>query len=260
MMGSPNEEPDFGDLLAAVPGITVVDEAEDDALEHVARRIAGQHAELLARFAHHAFANVDSREFALETLELIGNLIRLAKAANHGLQVELLEELAMHAKALSVATGRQRARQRALVGLRDWIPRFAQTLDPDDAKRLVGLIAPTSFPLRGMFRRVRGVGRARSSRLYAAGLHTLGAVVGADPDEIAEVTGMPSAVSARVVDAAHQYARDERERCLTDMRSRALAFEQILSVLPMGDEELRESAREALICIQRALETLENSP
>ena len=246
--------PDFGDWA----GVEVVEEAGDDALRRLTRRIAGQYGEVLIDFAERAYAESDVRELAQSMMPTLINLIRLAEASGHHGQVDLLNELVDVIEKLSVGTGRSRARTAALSSLREWLPRFADTLLPEDAVRVKALVELPSMPLIGEFRSIPGIGEARLKRLYAAGLLTLGSVANARPEDISDVTGIPLTVCESVVQSAREYATKERTRCLTDVSQRALRLQSILDAVDLADDpQLADSARAAIRQLELALKRME---
>lgn len=235
--GSQMEAGEIADLLG-----------ESDELTRVSRRISGQYAEILAGFASQAFRGRARKESGEQALAALDALQRLATAAGDREQAALLEELSEIVPGASDSRKNSRARYIAIAALRDWIPRFADTLAPEDGRRLVKLVQwdGGSAPLMEELASLRGIGPKRLGRLYAAGLHTVDVVASADPVDVASVTGLPSRLSVDVVDATRQFALDERRRCLEQLRDRALRLREILRAVPASDEEIRRLAEEAV--------------
>lgn len=223
--------------------------APSEELGRVSRRIAAQYAEIVASFAAHSLRG-DVRRTTVEQVGVaIESLLRLASASGDREQSGLLEELLGLVEPATSGRLNSRARQGALTRLRDWIPRFAATLEAEDQAHLTRLVVwdTDTAPLMDELGELRGIGPKRLQRLYAAGLFTVDAVAGADPDEVAAVTGLPRDLSVRVVEATEAYASQERRRCMEAVRERAVRLRNLLSTLPAGgDPELNRLAREAL--------------
>lgn len=218
-------------------------------LGRVSRRIAAQYAEIVASFAASAFRGDVRRATVEQVGTAIESLLRLASAAGDDAQSRLLQELLELVAPATTGRLNSRARQGALGRLRDWIPRFADTLEDEDRERLTRLVVwdEASAPLMDELSELHGIGPKRLQRLYSAGLFTVDAVVGADPDDVAAVTGLPRDLAARVVDATESYARIERLRCMEAVRERSRRLRNLLATLPAaGDPELTKLAREAL--------------
>ncbi|MEZ4316260.1 MAG: helix-hairpin-helix domain-containing protein [Myxococcota bacterium] len=218
-------------------------------LGRVSRRIAAQYAEIVTSFAASAFRG-DVRK---ATIEQVGNaieaLLRLASAAGDHTQSALLDELLGLVQPATTGRLNSRPRQKALAALREWIPRFAATLEDEDRERLTRLVVwdTATAPLMDELSELKGIGPKRLQRLYSAGLFTVDAVVGADPDDVAAVTGLPRDLAARVVEATGTYAHIERRRCMEVVRERTRRLRNLLVTLPgTGDPELTRLAREAL--------------
>lgn len=240
-------------------GVEIVEEEEDDALRRLTRRIAGQYGEVLIHFAERAYAEPDVRDLAQSMRPTLDNLVRLAQSSGHTGQVDLLRELDEVIEKLAVGTARSRARTQALSTLREWLPRFAETLLPEDAARVKALVELPTAPLIGEFRAIPGIGEARLKRLYSAGLLTLGSVANANPVDVSEVTGIPLGVCEQVVASARDYAARERSRCLTDVAQRAMRLQAILDAVELADDpELASAARKAIQQLEHALSRLEH--
>lgn len=224
-----------------------------DELGRVSRRIAAQYAEVIASFASNALAGRTSSGSVTQVEEALDALRRLSTAADDPRQRVLLDQLEL--LLLPATTGRlnSRSRQGALMKLRSWIPRFAETLEAEDAERMARLVEweRGSVPLLDELAGIRGIGPKRLRRLYAAGLHNVGAVADADPQEVAEVTGLPRKLSERVVEATRRFAVTERRRSLEGMREHALRLRSLLESVPLHEDELfellaRQSLREVM--------------
>ena len=252
------EESDFGtgDLT-----VELLEPSEE--LGRVSRRIAAQYAEVLASFAALAFRG-QATAGAIEQVEsAIDSLRRLAEASNDPLQVSLLFEVREFIRPATTGRTNSRARQSALVSLRDWIPRFAQTLERDDAARLGSLVSwdDGAAPLMDELSELRGIGPKRLQRLYAAGLYTVDVVATADPQDVAAVTGLPLTLAESVVKTTRTFAIEERRRCIEALRERAVRLRHILKTVPAGtdDLELSELAQEAIREVESTFRHLHNT-
>lgn len=252
--------------LAGTPDLTPIsaDEADDDLLAasdeltRVSRRIAGQYAEIVAGFSANAFRGEAGRDAADHSMAAVDALLRLARAAGDTTQEALLSELKPLLPQTVEGRRNSRTRQQALARLRDWIPRFAETLQEDDARRLLDLVRwdRGRAPLMDELAEIDGIGPKRLGRLYAAGLHTMEVVAGADPHEIAQVTGLPSGLATKVVAETRRYAMDERRRCLEGLRDRARRLREVLRSVSGTDDDMRGLAEEAIREVELTFQTL----
>jgi predicted flap endonuclease-1-like 5' DNA nuclease len=254
------EDGDVDDVLAgrrAEPAETV--EASDE-LTGLSRRIAGQYAEVVAAFASHAFAG-RSGEAALQQVRMAVNALRRLSQATHDddvlLALDRLDGVLEHHSARG-----GRARQRFLKDLRDALLALADHLEPADADRLRNLVVfdRRALPLLDELANLPGIGPRRLERLYCAGLFTVEAVGAANPEEIAQVTGLPRPLAERVVEATRQFAGEQRRRVLTELQERATQLNAALTGIPLDpttDHDLADMARSALVELQAALERLD---
>lgn len=246
---------DWASLLdLADAGLDSSDDFEDNAdllgmsdeLTRVSRKISGQYADVIASFAGQAFRGRAGRDAAEQASAALEALVRLAEASGDHIQGEMLAELRQLIPDAAHARRNSRARNRALASLRDWIPRFATTLQADDAQRLLDLVTwDHSAPLMEELSSIRGIGPKRLGRLYAAGLHTVEIVAHANPVEVAQVTGLPQDLSSRVVDATKVFAVEERRRCLEQLRDRARRLREVLRSVETSDPEVQRLTEEA---------------
>lgn len=223
--------------------------APSEELHAVARRISGQYVEVLAAFVSAAFAGRAEAAALTQAASSVNALHRLAKASQDHAQLSLLDQLTEMLPALTDERRNSRTRQAALTQLRDWVPAFAETLDPADGKRLRALVSWTegAAPLLDELGNLHGIGPKRLEALYAAGLFTVRAVASADATEIAQVTGMPRKLAVAVVEATRSYAAQERRRCIEALRERAIRLRNVLEAHQTDTEpELVELAQEAL--------------
>lgn len=229
-----------------------------DELGRVARRVAGQYVEILARYAATAFAGTGPAAGLSQLEAAMGALVRLAEASHDAAQIDLLDALATILPGLA-APRESRVARNALAKLADWIPRFAATLEPEDGRRLLTVVhwEKGSAPLLDELASIKGMGRRRLARLYAAGLLTVDVIASARPDEIAQVTGLPRALVDEVVARARAFARDDRQRRLEELRDQSLRLAQLARSVHLSDDPaVRSLAAEAIAALAGALDIL----
>ncbi len=247
---------DPSDLLGS--GAVREEDKESSALQTVANRISAQYAEIIATWS----AGTLSSKEPVETSGMVAtvhNVLRLARSSEHQAQIDLLEDLLRTLDLLHGTVPNSREGDSARVRLRDWIPSFADTLEGDDAERLRSLVEwdASHMPFLEELLSVRGVGPRRLTRLHSAGLGQLDAVANADPEEVAQVTGIPLAIAEEVVTRARAYALEERERCVSDIRERAQRLRMLLtSVSGDPDVHLVQEAQQALRQVEEAFRSL----
>jgi hypothetical protein len=230
-----------------------------DELTRVARRIAGQYVGVLARHAAAAFGRGAASDGG-SVRASVDALRRLATAAGDQLQVALLEEFVALLDALEGGP-KGRSRQRGLTALSGWIPRFAATLEEEDARHLLALVKweRGSEPLMDELATLKGIGRRRLARLYAAGLFAVDVVANASPDEVAQVTGLPRPLAVEVVEHTRRFADDEQRRCLEELRDRARKLHALLQSVRFagGAGQVGPLAQEARVAMEQALRELD---
>lgn len=242
--------------LAGSGLVESVDE-NDDALHDVALRISGQYGELIASWATNTLASADPAD-TRGVEETVVNLRRLCIAANNVEQTKLLDEVLEILGRLSGTKPTQRDGESARIDLRQWLPRFGDTLGGADAERLRGIVewSGTATPLMQELRSIPGVGPRRLTRLYAAGLADLQTVAKADPTEVAAVTAIPVNLCHRIVRRAAEYAEEERVRCIADIQQRAQRLSRLLDDVGNNRNTLSRAARAALDDVERAFHNL----
>ncbi|MCB9687710.1 MAG: hypothetical protein H6738_24035 [Alphaproteobacteria bacterium] len=258
--GEPSAESLLADLFAS--GNEMLDFNVDDEvtqelllpseeLGRVARRIAGQYVAVLAHYAAAAFGRTQ-HDGALQVRNSVDALSRLAHAAEDAEQLALLAELEQLLEGLE-APRRSRTARRSVSALSSWIPRFAETLEPEDAASLLDLIRweKGTMPLLDELATIRGIGHVRLSRLYAAGLFSIDVVANAAPEEIVQVTGLPRALAEEVVQRTRRFAEDERRRCLEEMKDRALRLQTLVKTIRFSADD--PLAAEAMAAVEQAL-------
>lgn len=208
-----------------------------DELGRLSRRIAGQYAPILATFAAeflHSSAPPESTEAATAALD---NLVRLSAATRD-------TELRAHLDALRAHIGqpvprRGTARQRALDDLKERLLAIAACLDSDDGEplRRVFLARRRATPLLQELADIPGIGPRRLDRLYRAGLFTVEALRGADPTDVASVTGLPARLAEEVVRATRDFATRYRQECAEDLDA---VVEELLRQLARAEETERQ--------------------
>ncbi|MCK6503155.1 helix-hairpin-helix domain-containing protein [Myxococcota bacterium] len=199
----------------------------DPELTRLSRRISGQYVEVIATWAHSAFRGHARGPHLAPVLAALPALHRLAEATQDRRMAEVIAELEDLAGG---PHGPAHPHQRLVPRLRDWLRRFADLLEGPDAQRLRDLVEfdRKAFPLLEQLARVRGVGPRRLERLYLSGLFTVESLYGADPAEVALVTGFPRELAAEVVDAAARFERQWREQVAADLVHRAAEVRAVL--------------------------------
>ncbi len=249
-----------GALDLLVTGGEVTEELlrPSDELARVARRIAGEYVQVVARHAAVAFGRAGAGGGDLEVRGALGALRRLAEAGGDARQLSLLSELDELLTGLS-APRASRAGRRAVSALGDWIPRFAETLEPEDARALLHLVEwdHGAAPLLEELGTIRGIGRRRLARLYAAGLFSVDTVANARPEEIAAVTGLPMALAEEVVDRTRRFAVEEHRRCLEDLRDRSARLTSLSRALrDRSDPQAVDLVAQATAALAQVLDVL----
>lgn len=258
-MTTANRPIEFSDdeLDAFLQGIGI-DEQEDtsetgdveptEELLAVARRIAGQYAEVIIRFAGSMFSGKANKGVLDQLDAALASLTRLALASGDTLQHGLLIQLQQRATDFRGERRRGVGQQRFLHWLRQWIKQFAGCLDGEDARRVRGLVEfeEASIPLFQDLKSIRGIAEKRLLRLYCAGLYTVDAIGEADPEELASLTGIPRQLAAEVVLRTQDYAVVRRRRCVLEMRARARELAQQLDLAGDFDPDLLSIAQDTL--------------
>lgn len=236
------------------------DEDDDVELQLVARRIAGNHVDVLANFARSVFAHRATRSEYQQFAGALQSLGRLADAANDTRQVDVLETMEADIERRLADFGNRRDRNRFLPHLQQFIDGFAACLEGEDAARLHQLIhfEPGTLPLLSELESLHGIGPRRLSRLYCCGLYTVEAVAPADATEVAQVTGLPARLSEDVVTATRRWAEERRASAIHEIRMRIREFDRMAIALPEPlpaslVEEGQQALRELEEVLQRAL-------
>jgi hypothetical protein len=110
------------------------------------------------------------------------------------------------------------------------------------------------IPLFGELAALPGIGPRRLERLFCAGLFAVEVVSGADPMEVAQVTGLPRALAVEVVTRAREFESEHRRRTVLEMRTRLAEFQHVLAGLDRAtNAELWAMARDAVDEMQRVV-------
>jgi len=242
------------DVLAAqgLVEIETDDSPEADReLTDLSRRISGQYVEVIATYAQAAFRGARGRS-AWSQVE--GNLPALARLAGATGDASLAAAITELQELLRMDDGGAGARQRLIPRLRDWLRAFAQLLEGEAADRLEALIRfdRRAFPLLDGLAELRGIGPRRLERLYLAGLFTVESLVDAAPQEVSQATGLPLALSARVVEAAGNFEQHWREQVADDLARRT---EEVRSVLRWIEQSGRQDEH-MLRAVQESVDDL----
>ncbi|MEZ4320315.1 MAG: hypothetical protein R3F61_22740 [Myxococcota bacterium] len=207
---------------------------EVDELQAVARRIAGNHVDVLASFARAAFAGQAGRGDHEQFAGALASLARLAEAAGDEAQSLVLAQMQKDIESRLTRLHDLNDRNRFLPRLQRFVDAFAACLDGDDAARLHRLIhfEPGTLPLLSELEGLRGIGPKRLSRLYCCGLYTVEVVAPADATEVAQVTGLPGKLSTAVVEATRRWAYERREASIHEIRMRVRELDRMAASLP----------------------------
>ncbi len=247
------DEADIAALLepgrtSAPPDAPPSDLAPSSELRDVTRRISSQFLEVLQVAASGLFAGRDARGGGSQLLTALDALDRLAAAAQDEPHRALLAEIQPHARTFA-ADPRGGLRDRFLARLRPWLVRYAAHLGEADGARLRSLVAydPDAVPLFAELAAIPGIGPRRLERLFCAGLYAVEVVSGAEPAEVAQVTGLPRALAEDVVTRARGFAEERRRRCVLEMRGRLAEFQRVFEAIdPASHPELWALARSAV--------------
>lgn len=239
-----------GDDLSLDPEL---DELEE--LRSVARRIAGTHVDVVARYARAAFAGRAGPADHLQLCAALGQLARLAEAAGDTRQVELLGATRAWIEGHLASLDRPAGRGRLLPRLRRFLEAFAGCLEGDDAARLERLVhyEPDAAPLLAELANLRGIGPRRLESLYCSGLYRVDVVVRAAPADVAAVSGLPLALAVDVVAATRTFAERRREEAAREVRGR---LEELRAMAEALGEALPAPVLGELARARRALDAL----
>ncbi len=214
----------------------------------VTHRIAGQFLSVIASAARGLLGEARPERAVDQLNQAVASLRRLATAAEDDAHRDLLDELDQALAAFDARDG--------LVGLprlrdtlRDWLARYAGFLGPRAGASLDRLVSwdDGEHPLLEALHTIPGIGPKRLRRLYAAGLHDPQRVAGADPEEVAWVSGIPSALAEQVVAVAKQHVASAPQRVITTLGRQLDAFSSLTRELNrIEDPVLRGQAVAAL--------------
>lgn len=193
---------------------------EHEELQLVARRIAGNHVDVVARYARSVFSDQAGRADHQQLTSALGQLARLAEAAEDHRQLSLLTEMKGWIEGNLASLGTPGGRSRLLPKLRRFLDTFAGCLEGEDAERLDRLVhyEPDSAPLLAELATLRGIGPRRLESLYCSGLYRVDAVAHAEPADVASVSGLPLALAVDVVHATRAYAMRRRDSAAREIR------------------------------------------
>ncbi len=217
---------------------------EHEELHAVARRIAGSHVDVVASFARTVFSGTVSRADMMRFTSALSQLERLALAADDGVQEEVLRGMREFVVDRLAALEGKRGRRVLLPRVRGFLDAFSACLDGEDAERLARLVRyeAGTVPLLEQLARLSGIGPRRLERLYCCGLYSVDALVHADPDEVAAVSGLPRLLAGEVVRAARAWASERRDASVRQLRTSLAEFLAMAEALrePIPVELVRE--------------------
>lgn len=241
---------------AALDG-AVVDERSE--LSVVSRAVAAQFVEAVAAVAGEVLAGRE--ELVLDRLPpMLDSLRSLSIASTDDEQLALVDELVAAHELYVSRRHRGVGRATYLDAMRSWVQRFAALVDDTgsgDALRALVEYDDEDVPLFQELEQIRGIGRRRLQRLYAARLTTAEVLATASPDDVASVTGLPRALAVEVVACAHKYQAQRPVRALTELQR---TVRRTASVLPemLQDDALRQSLLSALQELDNLYKTLKD--
>jgi len=247
---------ELASLLSPQPGLSPEpgEVVPSEELLDVSRRIAAQYVDLIEAFAAGLFQRRPSAGMTSQLIHAMDALHRLAVASGDSDASGVVDELLVELRPFAHHTQQRRATDRMSTRMRAWIPRFAALLRGAANERVLALVSfrGKALPLFQELGAIDGIGPRRLERLYCAGLYTVDAVIGADPLEIAAVTGLPPALARKVVDATVAWNAEQRLRAARELQARAA---EVLLALRSGeqDPEVLTLARDALRALQAAL-------
>jgi len=233
--------------------------APSQELRVLSRQLAGQYVDVLASFISQAFAHVTISATSEQVHSTLHPLLRLADETG---DIELggrLRELKSMLESPPADT--QRERTRYLKQLRAWLLSYATCLSGQSGRRLRELVdfGEQQPPLLRALEQIKGIGPRRLDRLYCAGLFTVDRVINADPEEIAQVTGLPIRLAEEVVARTHAFSTQERKRQAQELRRSVLTFTQSLRSLGAYDDPtMLEAAQETLAQLQQLIAQLKH--
>lgn len=214
----------FDDLvLDNTPGAAApLDLSPSAEMRDLSRRLAGPYAEVVAAFASQALAGRSSEASLGQARGAVGSLRRLAEASADASLGASLGDLDATLSEVPPKTGR--ARRKYLDDLKARVLSLSDHLVGDERERVAALVRyekqdRRALPLLDELAHLPGMGPKRLERLYCAGLFTVEAVCGANPEEIALVTGLPRPLARSVVDAARHFEDTRRRKKIESLRS-----------------------------------------
>lgn len=226
-------------------------------LRQLSRQLAGQYADVLAGFVSRAFSQQSITSTARQVRATLEPLLRLAEGTGDN-------ELGAHLTRLQSLLDRPPeshalARTRYLKTLRAWMLEYADCLGGAVGERLRRLVdfGEEQPPLLRELEQIKGIGPRRLERLYCAGLFTVERVVAAEPEEIAQVTGLPLNLAEQVVASTQRFSEEERKRRARELRRSVVAFGQALQALGAHDDpDMLAVAQETMLQLQRLISQL----
>ncbi|MED5371369.1 MAG: helix-hairpin-helix domain-containing protein [Myxococcota bacterium] len=221
---------DLADLMAGA------EQEEQSELSAVSRAVAAQFIQDLRG----VFAEIlRGREHLVlpQLEELLRSLTRLAKASDDTPQIALLQELEEATATYRERQARGSGRASFLDCVRSWLPRYAEMLGASLGGDLTKMVdyEDKDLPLFQELEDIRGIGPARLRRLFAAGLTHGHHFEGADPDDVASVTGLPRALAAAVCERAEVYRASKHTRALASLKHAHTALTEVLQSRDLPD-------------------------
>jgi len=256
--------PDLSDdeLDLALGGATV--EAPRDHLRPSAgaRRLSidlgARHVEVIAQWAGRTMRGERAESVVRRLRRVVEDARRLAREMEErellGCYEELLDIVDSFGVVATAAARRRTARR-----LREWTLRFSERVGGEAGARLRSLVVfrRGAFPLLERLRQIRGIGPRRLERLYSAGLTSAGALQHADPEELAELVGLPLDLAVEVVAASGTFAETERREmvaALAEMTAEvARVLRHVRSDLGSGQDGFVDEVQRVIAALEQAV-------
>lgn len=232
--------------------------AFNDELRTLARRLAGQHTDVVGMFVAEVFSRPPGFEGSLaQVVAVVDSLLRLSSEVE---DVVLFSHLSGLRGLLSGGVPDSRREHSAFLReLRERVIGLSDLLDPEAGKRLRELVHHEGrrHPLLAELASLRGVGPYRLTRLYCAGLYTVDAMRTADPVEVSECTGIPLRLARQIVRASQDYAERRRRRCAEDLRTLVAELREIAAredLEPAERANLSNAAHSSILALHDLLD------
>ncbi|MFO0747701.1 MAG: helix-hairpin-helix domain-containing protein [Myxococcota bacterium] len=217
----------------------------------LARVLGSQYAEVIAHYAVDALMGRNSRH-APKLRQIVKSFKKLATEMNDRELLVLYEELGELIESFTTSHTHE---QRLLASrkLREWVMAFADLVGDEAGLKLRRLVVYRKgvHPLISHLREIRGIGDKRLERLYTAGLLTTETLVDADPNELAQIVGIPTRLARQVVEACRRFAEHQRHVVVAALKSAAADLTQSLGEVDFDDDDQVRLVAEVRAAMQK---------